>query len=151
MRFTDRTDHALRALMFLAASGKRHTVAEMARGFAVPANHLTKSVQRLERRGWVSTVPGRGGGVELSIDAGRLRVGDVVREIEPSLDLVECHRADGRCPMHGPCRLAGVLDGLRVILLEALDRVTLDDLVRGREPRLVQVVVRGKHTGGKSA
>lgn len=151
MRFTDRTDYALRVLMFLASSGKRHTVSEMARWFGVSANHLSKAVQQLEARGWVSTVPGRGGGVALAADATRLRVGDVVREIEPSFALVECHRADGRCPMYGACRLAEVLSALCANLLDGLDAVILDELVRRRESRLVQLVVGRTRTRARSA
>lgn len=141
MRLTDRTDFTLRVLMLTAASRERHTVAWMANALAVSAHHLNKIVQTLQSLGWVTTVPGRGGGVALAIEAGRLRVGDVVRAIEPDMNLVECLREQGECPLSGPCRLVGALREARSAFLAALDGVTLEDLVRDREARLVHAIV----------
>lgn len=140
MRLTDRTDYALRALMVLAASGRRHTVPTLAKAFEVSANHLTKVVQGLQSEGWVTTTPGRGGGVELAVAPTAITVGQVVRAMEPDLHLVECLRDDGSCPLENPCRLAGALRNARAAFLETLDAVTLWDLVDGCESRLVGVV-----------
>ncbi|MEZ6233440.1 MAG: Rrf2 family transcriptional regulator [Phycisphaerales bacterium] len=141
MRLTDRTDYALRVLMFLAVSRDRHTVAEMAAGFGVSANHLTKAVQQLQALGWVATTPGRSGGVEMAADPRRVRVGDVVRAIEPDLNIVECFRTDGACPLDGPCLLTGVLRDARAAFMASLDRVTLHDLVHRRQAKLTRVIL----------
>lgn len=142
MRLTDRTDFALRVLMLLAADDGRRTVAEMARLFDVSAHHLSKVVQDLHALGWVETSRGRSGGAELAVDPARLSVGEVVRAMEPDFALVECLREEGACPLEGPCALRAALKGARDAFLAELDATTLAALVRGREKRLVQIVVR---------
>ncbi len=144
MRLTERTDYALRVLMVLAADRGRISVPAMAATLCVSANHLTKVVQTLQGEGWVTTSPGRGGGVELHADTQRLTVGEVVRTIETGFDLVECQRAGGRCPLDGPCRLTRVLEDARAAFLGELDSVTISDLIRGRRAALTRlVVIRG--------
>ncbi|MFI4896775.1 MAG: RrF2 family transcriptional regulator [Phycisphaerales bacterium JB059] len=138
MRLTDRTDYALRVLMVLASSERRHTVPELAKAFGVSAHHLTKVVQSLQTEGWVRTTPGRAGGAELDASPASLSVGRVVRAMEPDLNLVECLQEQGHCPLAGPCRLAGALRHARRAFLAELDRVTLADLVDGRGARLLR-------------
>ena len=151
MRLADRTDYALRVLMVLTASRERCTVPGMAESLRVSPNHLTKVVQALQAAGWVVTIPGRGGGVELATEPDRLTVGDVVRAIEPDLQLVACFRGDGLCPLEGSCRLAGALDDARAAFLGELDRVSVRDLVRGREARLVRLRPPAVRRGGSRA
>ncbi len=141
MRLAERTDYALRVLMLLAASKQRCQVPQMARWVGVSANHLSKVVQALKDRGWVSTHRGRGGGVELAADPCQLRLGDVVRAMEPDLDLVECFRDDGACPLDGSCGLWGALHNARRSFLAELDRVTLENLTRGYRRGLLRLTV----------
>lgn len=140
MRLTDRTDYALRVLMVLAASGRRHTVPALAGAFGVSANHLTKVVQSLQSLGWVATTAGRGGGVELAVAPSGITVGGVVRAMEPDLHLVECLREESSCPLEGACLLVDALRDARGAFFGVLDAVTIADLVAGREARLLRTV-----------
>lgn len=140
MRLTNRTDYALRTLMVLGASGRRHTVPALAEALGISAHHLTKIVQVLQSEGWVSTTPGRGGGVELAGAPAEITVGEVVRAMEPDLHLVECLREEGACPLERPCRLAGTLRTARDAFLGTLDAVTLSDLIDGHETSLLRLV-----------
>ncbi len=137
MRLAERTDYALRVLMVVASSGRRHTVPALAEALGVSPNHLTKVVQALQGEGWVTTTAGRGGGVELAVEPGGVTVGDVVRAMEPDLALVECMRDDGGCVLEGPCRLVGALRRARLAFLGELDGVTLAALIRGRKPAIL--------------
>lgn len=124
--------------MVLGASRSRHTVPALAVSLGVSTNHLTKVVQSIQALGWVETTPGRQGGVELSVSTDAVTVGDVVRAVEPSFDLVECLRERGGCPLQGPCRLQDVLRRARAAFLEQLDAVTLTDLLEGQASRLLR-------------
>jgi len=140
MRLTERTDYALRVLMVLASSRRRHTVPALAEAFNVSAHHLTKVVQQMQGLGWVVTTSGRRGGVESTAATEALAVGDIVRALEPDLDLVECLRGDGDCPLEGACRLVDALRRARAAFLRELDAVSISDLVAGREVRLLRTV-----------
>jgi len=94
-------------------------------------DHLAKVIARLSQRGYVETLRGRAGGVKLARPAKDIRIGDVVRETEDNLCLVECFNPEtNQCPIAQTCALAGILDNALRDFLAALDAVTLADLVK---------------------
>ena len=76
-----------------------------------------------------------GMGLRLARASSEIGLGDVVRQLEPSLALVECFGTQSHCPLDPACRLKGALDGALQAFLAALDRVSLADLV-GSDARL---------------
>lgn len=125
------TDLALRLLLQLASEpGQQLTIADVARFHAVSEAHLMKITHRLGMGGWLETLRGRGGGIRLAMPADRIRLGDVVRSIEPDFQLVECRGPDSQCRLTNHCSLAGVLDDALGAFMARLDAVTLADLVR---------------------
>ncbi len=132
MRLTRHTDNALRCLTYLAIhTDKPVTSAEIARRMGMSGDHLAKVVGRLSALGYVETQRGRAGGVRLARAAADIRIGDVVRETEDNLCLVECFDPEtNQCPIAPKCGLAGVLDKALQAFLQVLDRVTLDEFTR---------------------
>ncbi|MBL8276927.1 MAG: Rrf2 family transcriptional regulator [Pelomonas sp.] len=135
MKLTAFTDYSLRVLMFLAAEpDRRATIAEICAAFDVKANHLTKVVHHLARRGWVATVRGKGGGLTLARAPEAIRLGDVVREAEGEDLPAECFSARGsHCAIAGQCRLKGVLAQAVDAFYAVLDGYTLADITANRE------------------
>jgi Rrf2 family nitric oxide-sensitive transcriptional repressor len=83
MRLTTYTDYSLRLLMYLAAEpGRRATIAEVAMAYGISENHLTKVAHGLGRLGWLATVRGQGGGLELAVPPQQIGIGQVVRGTE---------------------------------------------------------------------
>src|SRR5688572_3402997 len=147
MRLTVHSDYSLRVLIFLAAkNGGSATSTEIAEAYGISRAHLMKVVHELARLGYVETLRGRNGGLRLGKPKEAIRVGDVVRETEESLAIVECFaaaEAGGGCKIAGACRLKGVLAEALNAFLAVLDRHTLADLVDGRAAplrRLLQLV-----------
>jgi Rrf2 family nitric oxide-sensitive transcriptional repressor len=132
MQLTDRTDLALRLLLYLAVHGEgRVSVGVIARAYGASEAHLAKVAQALVHSGFVDTVPGRGGGVRLTRDPAEFRVGEVVRALEP-IALVACFTADKTCPVGGPCGLQPVLRAASDAFLAVLDGVTLAEAAAER-------------------
>ena len=131
MKLTAFTDYSLRVLIFLAADrGRRATVAEIASAFDVSQNHLTKVVNVLARKGWVSAVRGKGGGLLLARAPADIVVGRVVRDTEGGAQPAECFEAGGGdCAIARCCRLKGVLREAVEAFYAVLDNYTLADLV----------------------
>lgn len=133
MRLTQWTDYSLRVLMYCAACEGRAqppTVSEIAEAHGISRSHLTKIVMILAGHGWLATTRGRGGGLRLMADPRRLTLGQVIRETEPDLNLVECFDvASNTCRLDGYCRLKGALGQAMGAFLTALDGVTLADLL----------------------
>jgi Rrf2 family nitric oxide-sensitive transcriptional repressor len=44
--------------------------------------------------GYVESVKGKGGGIRIAKEAGDLFLGDVIQQLEPNMDLLECFDAE---------------------------------------------------------
>lgn len=138
MKLTSFTDYSLRVLIYLAADpDRRATIAEIASAYDIKENHLTKVVHFLAQQGWLSTVRGKGGGLELALAPEDIVIGTVVRQTEGADLPAECFDStNNRCVITRACRLKGVLFEAVQAFHAVLDRCTLADLVVDDRPHL---------------
>lgn len=130
MRLTHHADLSLRLLMHLALTGQeRVTIEQISNAFAVSRNHLMKVANRLATLGYVDSMRGSGGGLMLGQPAKDIRVGAVVRDMEPDFGLVECFRPENQCVITPVCVLPHMLQEALDAFLAVLDRYTLADLI----------------------
>jgi len=134
MRLSLHTDYALRALIYLAARpGEAPTAGAIARAYGISKHHLVKVLQRLRGLGYLATVRGRSGGVRLACSASEIRLGDVVRRIEP-LEMAECFDpAANTCPIVQACLLKPQLGAALAAYLKVLDGYTVADIAANRQ------------------
>ena len=152
MKLTTFTDYSLRVLVFLAAAGRRATIAEIARAYDISENHLVKIVHFLGKSGWLANVRGKGGGLELALPPERINIGRVVRQSEGAALLADCFRADAQtCAIGACCRLQGVLAEAGAAFQSVLDRYTLADLVVNREELAAVLFVPRAARAGSAA
>jgi Rrf2 family transcriptional regulator, nitric oxide-sensitive transcriptional repressor len=124
-------DYGLRVLLYLGSHpGEIVSTKQISDSYGISKNHLVRVMQTLGEHGYIRVIPGRAGGVTLAKDASAIRLGDVVRDAEPSLDLVECFdKETNTCPIINVCglksRLASALDAF----LAELNKYTLADLM----------------------
>lgn len=140
MHLTRYTDYGLRILMYLAVlpEGRRTTVGHLCETFELTRSHATKIVHHLGRAGYLANHRGKGGGVALARTAETVGLGAVVRELETSLEVIDC--AEPPCVLRYNCRLKTALDQAMEAYMAVLDDYTLADLVHGMAP--LQVIVR---------
>jgi Rrf2 family nitric oxide-sensitive transcriptional repressor len=137
MRLTSYTDYSLRILIYLGLCGPEElsTIEQISGAYGISANHLMKVVNRLGKLGYVETVRGRGGGLRLGLPPVEINIGQVVRQMEPDLAMVECFdREKGRCAIKPACRLKSVLEKALDGFLDVLDDYTLADLLINPAP-----------------
>lgn len=132
MQLTIQTDYALRTLMYLASRDDRATVAEVAALFDISANHVAKVVNQLSRLGYIRSVRGLGGGIELAVPLDEIRLGEVIERFEGNLHLLECVGTEGVCVIQPFCKLKGVLAEAERLQREYLNSVTLADVAPSR-------------------
>jgi Rrf2 family nitric oxide-sensitive transcriptional repressor len=130
VKLTTFTDYSLRVLIYLvAAPERRATIAEICAAYDVKANHLTKVVHHLGRRGWIATTRGKGGGLRLAQPAREIRVGAVVRDCEGRAKPAECFGTEeSHCVIVRCCGLKGALEQAVEAFYMVLDRYTLADI-----------------------
>ena len=131
MQLTSFTDYGLRALIYMASlpEGRMTSISEVTDVYGVSRNHMVKIINQLSRAGYVTAVRGKNGGIRLGKPA--IRIGDVVRELEP-LSLVNC--SSEFCHITPACRLKQALSKAVQSFLTELDNYTLADLVEENQP-----------------
>lgn len=140
MQLSLHSDYALRILMALAASGRRLSVDDVARQYGISRNHLAKVAQALQAEGYVATIRGRSGGMELARDAEQIVIGDVVRRFERLDGFVACLGPDAPgCKVNGVCGLKPALAGALEAFLAHLDGFRLSDLTPNRSAFLARL------------
>ncbi|EMA8652582.1 nitric oxide-sensing transcriptional repressor NsrR [Cronobacter sakazakii] len=133
MQLTSFTDFGLRALIYMASlpEGRMTSISEVTEVYGVSRNHMVKIINQLSRAGYVTALRGKNGGIRLGKPAATIRIGDVVRELEP-LSIVNCSSAF--CHITPACRLKQVLGDAVARFLQELDNYTLADLVQENQP-----------------
>lgn len=129
MQLSLQTDFALRTLMYLAGRPGRCRVAEVAQFYDISRDHVAKVVNQLARWGYVRSIRGVGGGIELARPAEEISLGEVVLRSEGNLHLLECVTTDDVCVIQPACRLRGVLIEAERRMVEYLRGVYLNDVV----------------------
>ncbi len=109
MQLNKFTDIGLRVLMYLSQPrvDQQAIIDEIATTFDLPRNHLIKVITRLNKLGWIKATRGRNGGLELNQASLQLRIGDILRELENTTELINCEKP--LCQFHGNCLLKGAL------------------------------------------
>ncbi|WP_419901744.1 Rrf2 family transcriptional regulator [Kiloniella sp.] len=134
MRLTTYTDYSLRVLIFVGLKGEElTTITEISDRYNISRNHLMKVVNQLSQDGYLKTIRGKNGGMTLAHVPSKINLGDVVRDMEDNLDIVECFdKKKGCCQIDGYCRLQGILGEAVIAFFDVLDKYTLEDLMVNR-------------------
>ena len=130
MQLTRYTDYSLRVLIYLAIQdeGERTTVGIIAEHFNIPKNHLVKVVHHLGKLDYITTTRGKNGGISLAKKPEEIGVGDVIRNMENSLKIVDC-QSPSRCPILPVCLLPSILTRAGDAFLNVLDQYTVAELI----------------------
>lgn len=132
MRLELQTDFALRTLMYLAAISGRATVTQVAALFGISSHHVAKVVNQLARLGYVRSIRGAGGGIELGRNPDKITIGEVILAFERNMHLLECVGTENVCAIESFCKLKGVLAEAERRQVDYLNKVTLADVVPTR-------------------
>lgn len=109
-------------------------IEDVANAFGISKAHLLKSARQMGQLGYLETIRGRSGGVQLGMPPDRIVIGEVVRALEGHSEIVECFNpATNTCPLIGECKLTGLFHRALQAFLAELDTVTLADVTRNPE------------------
>lgn len=127
MQLTLHTDLALRLLIATARSGSVPVaLPTFSAAHGVSYNHVAKVGQALVRTGYLRSIRGRAGGMLLARSADEIRIGDIVRQMEPTMQIADCPN----CAMRDDCGMISPLDEAKRAFLDVLDRRTLAEVAR---------------------
>lgn len=131
MQLTRFTDYGLRSLIYLAARPDALCNSkDISDFYGISHNHVVKVIHRLATLGYVESAKGKGGGIRIADGAGDLFLGDLIQQLEPSMDLLECFDPEtNTCRITENCRLKHRLYDARKAFLDSLNQYQLKDIL----------------------
>ena len=128
MHLTKFTDNSLRVLIYMSGNvGRKVNISEIAEMCEIPRNHLTKVIHTMATKGFITTTRGKGGGITMAHPADQLKVGDVIRAMEGTAEIINCDAP--KCPLLRVCELRTILRKGQNAFLDTLDDYTVADLI----------------------
>lgn len=142
MRLTSFTDYSIRVLIYLAVShDEQPTIRAIAERFEISRNHLMKVVHELSKRGYITALRGKNGGLRLNIAPADIALGTLISELENDLALTECLGDNNLCILTPSCELKILLAEALGNFFATLDNYTLEDILRGRKrAELIEII-----------
>ena len=133
LRLSKRADYALMAMKHLAMQDDEaaSSAREIAEQYDIPLELMAKVLQRLARRGLLSSHQGTRGGYQLACAATAISVGDVVQAIEGPLAVTACSPDDlgeDQCEQFAKCNVRDPLWRIKERILTALQTVSVAEL-----------------------
>ena len=128
LRLSKKADYALMAMAHLAVKPGSSSAREIAEQYAIPIELLAKVLQRLTRRGLLTSQQGTRGGYQLSRDADAISVADVINAIDGPVAVTACSAHAGRCGQFEKCNVRDPLFRIREIIVSALATTSVSSL-----------------------
>jgi Rrf2 family transcriptional regulator, cysteine metabolism repressor len=148
MKVSTRGEYGVRAMVALAQhAGERPvSIGVISRESAVPYAYLEQLIVPLRKAGLVESKRGAHGGYTLARAATDIRVGEVYRAMEGPVAPMDCvseNEADQTCPLIPGCLTRPVWVRVRDSIIDAIDSITLADLLDNRSPALQELAATG--------
>ena len=143
MKISKKSDYALRVLMTLVEYYGREPISirELAVRNSVPKRFLEHIMLDLKSQGWVTSLPGKSGGYQLSKRPEDIRMGQVVRYFDGLLAPINCVSLNQyeKCDQEAVCRFRRVFLDVRNETARLMDNTTLASAFRGQPVRSQEV------------
>jgi Rrf2 family nitric oxide-sensitive transcriptional repressor len=92
MRLTTFTNLGLRTLMHLAKlpASQLSSVPEISKVYNISQNNMVKVAAKLKKHGYITAIRGENGGILLALPQDKISIGQVIRNLENHLDVIDC-------------------------------------------------------------
>ena len=130
LRLSKKADYALMAMRHLAlrSDAGSSSAREIAEQYDIPVELLAKVLQRLARRGLLTSHQGTRGGYILSRSASQISVADVIQAIDGPVAFTACTTEHDSCDQYGKCNVRDPLWRIKDRILHALAVFTISEL-----------------------
>ena len=134
LRLSKKADYALMAMKHLAlqsaASGGAGAASarEIAEHYDIPIELLAKILQRLARRGLLTSHQGTRGGYRLARATAQISVADIIQAIDGPLTVTACSTSADNCGQYAKCSVRDPLWRLKDRIVSALVTCSLQEI-----------------------
>jgi len=135
LRLSKKADYALIAMTHLAqrAGTGALSAREIAEEYTIPAELMAKVLQRLARRGLLTSQQGTRGGYQLARAPGTISVAEVIQAIDGPLTVTACSAQHQRCGQFHRCNVRDPLLRIRALIVDALTTCSVSQMIAREE------------------
>ena len=126
-----KVDYAVRALVDISlheSKGRFVRSSDTARRASIPKAYLAQVLHSLRKAGFVASTRGPNGGHALAMDAGSIRLSQIMALLDTSDNLVQCLGDSQTCCQLPNCAQQYVWKNVEQAVYGVLDAVTIGDL-----------------------
>ncbi|MEM9554887.1 MAG: SUF system Fe-S cluster assembly regulator [Acidobacteriota bacterium] len=150
LRLTKQADYGIVLLAYLAQHpDRRHAASGLADESGLPQPTVAKILKILTRADLLDSHRGAKGGYSLAVTPRELSVARMIEVLDGPIAFTDCvDESPGECSQEAGCRLRAGWQAINVVIRNALDSVSLADLLAEAPvpatstPRLVQLTSR---------
>jgi Rrf2 family protein len=130
LRLSKKADYALIAMKHLAIRPDASSISarEIAEQYDIPIELMAKVLQRLARRGLLTSHQGTRGGYRLARAAGVISVADIIQAIDGPLTVTACSTHAENCDQYNKCSVRDPLWRIKDRILAALATCSLQEI-----------------------
>ena len=132
MKIAKRGRYALRIMLDLAvnSSGEYIPIKNISQRQNITVKHMEQIINPLCKAGLLKSSRGSSGGYRLARKPDEYRIGEILRVMEGNLSMIPCLEDDpNECPRADGCLTLPFWEGLKSVLENYVDSVTLKDLM----------------------
>ena len=130
LRLSKKADYALMAMKHLATRTDVMSASarEIAEAYDIPVELMAKVLQRLARRGLLSSHQGTHGGYRLANAPSAISVADIIQAIDGPLTVTACSTEAENCGQYSKCSVRDPLWRIKDRILAALATCSLQEV-----------------------
>lgn len=133
---TKDTDYAVRALLVLAQNKKSFiSIKDISLKEQIPYHFLRRVVQKLIKNKIVESKEGALGGVKLVKDPLKIKIVDIIKIFQGSIELSQCMFRKKICPNRNGCVLRKEIKRVEKIVTEEFDGISIAKLLKNMKSR----------------
>lgn len=145
LRISRLTDYGILLLVEVARRPKdRHNATELSEEAGVPLPTVAKLLKMLAKGGLLEGHRGIQGGYSLARPPEAITMAEVVQAVEGPIALTLCSEGPGACDMEHGCATGDHMRLVNHALVEALERVTLAQLLQPAPPKFITITRKTK-------
>lgn len=129
LRLSKKADYALIAMKHLAMRPDSSASArEIAEAYDIPIELMAKVLQRLARRGLLTSHQGTRGGYRLGRSSAIISVADIIQAIDGPLTVTACSTESENCGQYAKCSVRDPLWRIKDQIVTALSTCSLQEI-----------------------
>jgi FeS assembly SUF system regulator len=129
LRLSKKADYALIAMKHLAMRPDSSASArEIAEAYDIPIELMAKVLQRLARRGLLTSHQGTRGGYRLGRSSAVISVADIIQAIDGPLTVTACSTESENCGQYAKCSVRDPLWRIKDQIVTALSTCSLQEI-----------------------